>query len=122
MNSKEYAQLLYDVLKDKPANLQSKIIANFKNALLKNKEAYLSHSILKEFKYIVEQHETDNFTYISSASELSSSQKKDLMGIFGNTMEFTVNKELLGGIAVRQKDILHNNTLKKQLEILRNTL
>jgi len=122
MNSKEYAQILYQILQGRSENAQGKIIANFQKFLLKNSQLHLINSILKEFRQISSDAEKENFTYISSASELAGSQKKALEKIFPKPLKFSVNKELLGGISVRRKDVLYNHTLRKKLEIFKSSL
>ena len=122
MNPKEYAQLLYDTLVDKTDEQQDKILERFGALLAKNKHAHVAPAIEKEFQKIQQQSERESVTYITSSSQLSDSQKRELENIFPQPLEFSENPSLLGGIAVRQKDKLFNATLRKKIEILNSTL
>jgi F0F1-type ATP synthase delta subunit len=119
MNPKNYAQLLYEVLEDKSASEQDKILDSFKSILIRTKESYLSLSIEKELNKIQHGKNQEKTTYISSASELSSGQKKQFTSLFDEPQDFLVNPNLLGGIAVRQKDKVFNATLKRKIEFLK---
>lgn len=119
MSPKTYAQLIYEVLGDKLATDQDKILHNFKNILIRNKESYLAQLIEKEFIKIQEQKEEEKTAYISSASKLTTNQKKALKNIATEPREFSVNPDLLGGVAMRNKDIIHNATVRKKVEVLR---
>lgn len=122
MQPKDYAQLLYEVLKDKPAKTQGKILGRFKKILTKSNESYLCHFVEKEFEKIQGQREHERITYISSASELTAHQKKELEGISTSPREFSVNPDLLGGVAVRNGDVIYNATLRKKLECMKSSL
>lgn len=118
MQPKDYSQLLYEVLENKPAAEQDKILHNFKNILIRNRETCLAPSIEKEFVRIEWQKEQGKITYISSASRFTASQEKELEKISSEPREFSVNPELLGGVAVRKGDKLYNATLRKKVETL----
>jgi len=122
MHPQDYAQLLYEVLQNKSPAQQDAILSNFKKILIKNKEAYLAPAIEKELDKIQAQKEQEKITYISSAAKLSASQQKELESISSEPREFLVNPELLGGLAVRSKDAMHNATLRKKISLLKNVL
>ncbi|MBI1889000.1 MAG: F0F1 ATP synthase subunit delta [Candidatus Spechtbacteria bacterium] len=119
MLPKDYAQLLCEVLENKPDKQQSQILDRFKTLLKQNKATSLAGAIEKEFEKIQKQKEREEITYISSAVTLSKNQKRELESIFSGPREFSENPSLLGGIAVRQKDTICNATLKKKIELLR---
>lgn len=119
MLPKDYAQLLYEILEHKSESQQTKILERFKAILTKNKHTHLAPAIEKEFEKIQKQKEREKITYISSASTFREDQKKELETLFDKPHEFSVNPDLLGGVAVRQKDIIYNATLKKKIELLR---
>ncbi len=119
MLPKDYAQLLYEVLENKPEQEQDKILRNFKNILIRNKETYLAPAMKKELDKIQGQKELERTTYISSATELTASQKKELGSITSEPREFLINPELLAGVAVRQGDKVYNATLRRKLEFLK---
>ncbi len=120
MNPKEYAQLLQEVLEGKSENKQDKILDNFKTILGRNKESYLAPAIEKELHKIQTQKEQERTTYISSAAELTKDQRKKVESISAEPREFSVNPDLLGGVAVRQQDIMYNATLRKKIELLKS--
>lgn len=122
MNPKDYAHLLYEVLEGKDEDQQTKILLRFRSLLIKNKDAHLVGAIEKDLQKIQEQKGRENITYIASSSELSGSQRQELESIFAGPREFSVNPDLLGGVAVRQKDRVHNSTLRKKLELLKSNL
>ncbi len=121
MNPKEYSQLLYETLQKKSEKQQGEILQRFESLLIKNKETYLASAIEKEFEKVQQQKERDNRTYIASASTLSKSQKADLENTFPAPHDFSVNRALLGGVAVRRGDKVYNATLRKQVELLRSS-
>jgi F0F1-type ATP synthase delta subunit len=118
MSPKEYAQLLYEVLEGKSENKQDKILDNLKEVLERKRQTYLAPSIIKELDKIQTQKTRERTTYISSAAELTRSQKKEIEDIFTKPLEFFVNPSLLGGVALRQKDVVYNATLRKKIETL----
>ena len=122
MHPQDYAQLLYEVLQDKSPAQQAVIFENFKKILTKNKETYLAPAIERELDKVQTQKEQEKITYIASAAELTQSQKKELESMTSKPREFLVNPELLGGVAVRQKDRIYNSTLKKKVETLKALL
>ena len=122
MHPQDYAQLLYEVLQDKSPAQQDAIFENFKKILINNKETYLAPAIEKELDKVQTQKEQEKITYIASAAELTQSQKKELESMTSKPREFLVNPELLGGVAVRQKDRIYNSTLKKKVETLKALL
>ena len=132
MLPKDYAKLLYETLspygtspeggENKPANAQYKILRNFKNILIRNKETYLAPAIGKEFGKIRAQKEQDDMTYIASAQKLSVDQRQQLERTFIEPREFSENPSLVGGIAVRQQDIVFNATLRKKIEFLKSSI
>lgn len=122
MYPQQYAQLLYETLKDKSDEQQSQIISRFKNILEKNKNSYLAGSILEELEKIQNQKLEEKTTYIASATKLSEEQKGQLEDITAGPHEFSENPSLLGGIAVRRKDRVYNATTRKKVETLKNAI
>lgn len=122
MQPKDYSQLLFKTLENKPVKLQSEILGRFKNILIRNNESYLAPAIAREFVKIQKQSERARTTYISSSSKLSNIQHRELESAFPEPLEFSVNQNLLGGIAVRNKDMVYNSTLRKKIESLKRNL
>lgn len=119
MLPKNYAQLLYEVLENKTTNQQDAILERFRKLLMKNKDAHLTSAVRKELQKIQAQKEQERTTYISSASKLTASQKRELEKISAEPREFSQNPSLLGGVAVRQKDKVYNATVRKKIETLK---
>lgn len=122
MHPKDYAQLLYETAKGKTAAQQGKILERFEALLIKNKDTHIAGAVEKEFQKIHNQKGKEKITYISTASGLSTIQEKELESITSAPREFSVNPNLLGGIAVRQGDTIHNATLRKKMESLKSLL
>ena len=122
MLPKDYAELLYEILENKPVEQQGKILSNFKKILVKNKETHLAKAIQREFEKIQTEKSREKTTYIASASELTHKQKQELEDIWKKPREFSVNPDLLGGVAVRQRDIVCNATLRKRIELLKSSI
>jgi ATP synthase F1 delta subunit len=120
MPPNNYAQLLYEILENKPAEQQEKILDNFKKILIKNKETHLAPAIHREFEKIQERKRREKTVYIASATELNKKQKQELENMWDKPREFSVNPDLLGGIAVRRRDTVYNATVRKKIELLRN--
>lgn len=121
MNPRQYAQSLYEVLESRSEEQQDQIIERFKYILTKNKDSHLAGSIRKELEKIQEQKIQEEMTYITSASNLSDPQKQELESIFHGAKSYSKNPSLLGGIAVRKKDIIYNATLRKKIETLKSS-
>jgi len=119
MNPRDYAQLLYDTLEGKTSDQQDHILLRFKALVSRNKEAHLAPFIERELAKIHEQKEREKITYITSSFKLSRSQKGELENIFPEPREFCENPSLVGGVAVRIKDIIYNGTTRKKIELLR---
>jgi len=122
MPPKDYAQLLYDVFKNKPEEQQGQILKRFKSILMRNKDAHLISAITKELEKIQKQTEQGRITYISSSSKLSGNHRQELESAFPEPREFSVNPDLLGGIAVRHDDRVYNATLRKKMELLKSSI
>lgn len=122
MNPRLYAQLLYETLKDKSDNEREKIIKRFNALLEQYKISHLKNAILKEFKKIEREIFDAKITYITGSPELTGAIKNELESMFRGEKEFMKNPNVIGGVAVRQKDILYNGTLKKRIEILKSRL
>lgn len=122
MNPKDYAQILLEVLEGKWEKQQNEICARFKTLLMRNKDTHLRTYIEKELEKFQEQKGRANITYISSGASLSGAQRKELENLFPEPLEFSENPSLLGGVAVRKKDMLYNATLRKRIESLRSLL
>jgi len=122
MTPVDYAQLLYETLENKSDEQQGRVIARFRNLLVKNKDSHLVPGIEKELKKIQKQKDKEQVTYISSASKLSESQRGELKNMFSEPLSFSENPSLLAGIAVIKKDTVYNATLRKKLESLKSLI
>lgn len=122
MSPKYYAQLLYEALDRKSETEQDRVIEKFKDFLIKRKDGYLTNLILNEFEKIQKHKHEENIAYITGAAQLSESQTRELENIFPEPREFSVSKNLVGGISVRKKDIVYNSTLRKKIELLKRDL
>lgn len=122
MHPENYAKLLYEVLENKPTKQQGEVLERFKKILVQSKESHLAQTIKKKFTKIQEYKEQERTTYIASALKLTVSQKKELEKITSEPREFSVNENLLAGIAIRNKDMVYNGTLRKKLEHIKSSL
>jgi F0F1-type ATP synthase delta subunit len=122
MTPHEYALILYEVLEGKTDQEQKDILKRFRSLLVHNKETHLGKGIEEDLQKIQNQKELDQVTYISSSETLSSDETKQLTEIFPGEHHVSKNRVLLGGIAVRKKDILYNATLKKKSEVAKSSL
>ncbi|MFH1838633.1 MAG: F0F1 ATP synthase subunit delta [Candidatus Kuenenbacteria bacterium] len=133
---KQYAVALYESLKDeKKIDQVDQKIFNFVKILKKNNDLKLKDKIILEFeKYWEEKHGVIN-VLVKNINPLEEKQKKELINwiithgsqlvnkkIKEIKIKEKIDKNLISGIILKIEDLIIDNSVKKQLEKLKEKL
>jgi len=106
----------------------SKIIRNFLFVIADNRRMHLLPEIIETFRQVLRQRQKIAEAEVTSAVELSATQKKDmaktLANLTGQKVETTylLDPALLGGAVVRIGDTIYDGSLRSRLNELRARL
>ena len=106
----------------------SKIIRNFLFVLADNRRTHLIPEVIATFHEVIRQREGVAEAEISSAVELSASQKKEMAAtlarLTGKKVEtkYALEPALLGGAVVRIGDTIYDGSLRSRLHEMRARL
>ena len=99
-------------------------------SLLLRKDRYSElEAILKDFSARVREHKGIGVAYVSSAMELTGAQKKEIEAKLLSTtkyrsmeMNYSVDRELIGGLVIRLGDRVVDNSIRTKLKGLEREL
>ena len=100
-------------------------IRNFIQLLLEHKRLLIVPDVLNTYQQLLYTHEKISIVYVSSAFNLSISQKENLAIVlkkyFSGTLKiyYTVNRCLIGGLIIQSNDLLIDASIKNQLKRLK---
>ena len=104
-------------------------LTGFLNLLLQKDRYSQLPAILKYFEARVKEHKGIGVAYITSATELSDTCKKDIEAKLLSTtsynsmeMHYSVDKSLIGGLVIRIGDRVVDSSIKTKLEDLKRVL
>jgi F-type H+-transporting ATPase subunit delta len=103
----------------------SKIIRNFLFVIADHRRTLLLPEIILAFRQVIRERQGIAEAEISSATELSTTQKKEmtrtLAGLIGKKVEtkFSLDPALLGGAVVRIGDTIYDGSLRRRLNEMR---
>ena len=106
----------------------SKILRNFLFVVIDNRRTYLLPEIVESFQRVIREREGIAEAEITSAVELSDTQKKNfsqtLQRLTGKKVEakFSLNPGLLGGAVVRIGSTVYDGSVRNRLNELRTRL
>lgn len=121
---KQYAEILYEVTKDRKDKELDAAIVSFFSFLKKRQMLKKIHLIIEEFKSYAKEKEGIDTIYITSAHPLSERTVDEIAKAFSSSYEVQshVDESLLGGVKIRKKNILHDASIKTQLAHLKESL
>jgi F-type H+-transporting ATPase subunit delta len=121
---KDYAVALYETTKDLGGSRLEKAISEFAQLVVKKGSAKQLNKIIDEYIKYTKKLEGIIDIEITSARPLSEKLVHAIKNSFGKKVETTekVDESLIGGIRVKTKDTVFDGSLKKQLQILKQTI
>lgn len=129
ITAKQYAQSLYESLKDKTEVEIKSSIHNFVGILAKNNNLKLSSEIMTAFREIWDQEEGQLDVELSSARTLNKDSKetildylKERLGVSRINLTEKIVPSLIGGFILRYGSRIIDGSLKNNLFKLRNKI
>lgn len=126
---KQYAQALYDSIKDKNKNDLTKSIREFASVLVQNNDLQKGDKIIKLFRKLYNQAESIVEAEITSATKLTPAMLHDLKEYIKkiskvDTVELVEkeNKKLIGGAVIKYGDKILDGSLKTRMQIMKAEL
>lgn len=129
ISSKQYAQALFELSKDKDKVEVLEVVGNFANFLVKNNDFFKLDKILNDFNNLWNREFSIVEAKISSAHPLTN-EIKDLLKEYLVKSSFAkevvtdsvVDKNILGGVVIKYGDRIFDASLKTNLSRLKQTL
>ena len=127
ISPKQYAQSLYQAIKDKKSDELNDIFYNFLKLVWQNKDWKNLNKIVVSFTKVYSQEEGLTEATVITAKEISDSLKKNIKeGLEGFTkkdvtLNAQVDESLLGGMVIRQEDTILDASLATRLNNLKNS-
>src|SRR5436190_1079873 len=106
----------------------SKTTSNFLRVLLRNGRLTDLSAVNEKFESVLEERSGAVSGEVISAHELSDAERKELMAnlekLTGKTvkLDFGIDKDIIGGVVTRVGSTVYDNSVKTQLENLREQL
>jgi len=129
ISAKQYAQSLYEVVKDKKDSQIRKIIKNFSRILINNNDILKIDKITAEFvriwnreRGIVEAEIIGARKFDNKIIKLLNDYIIKLSGAKKIEIKQTVDKNILGGVIIRYEDRVIDGSLKTKLSELKNKM
>ena len=130
ISTNQYAQALFELLKQKKEPQESQVIIdNFVAILIKNNDAYKLEKIISNFKelwnkeFLVVQAEINSFYELDVATEkILLDYIKKMSNAKTVELEKIINKDILGGVVIKYSDKIFDASLKTSLIKLKETL
>lgn len=124
ISNKDYASALYELTKDLKGEKLRAAVTSFAKMLFRNGSAKRVDNIIAEFVRYSKKQEGVVGIEITSAKPLTTKAITEIKKFFGNKVEETqkIDKELLGGIKVRTDDLIFDGSIRKQLELLKQSI
>lgn len=121
---KQYAQALYESLKEVKEEDADLISKNFYNILLRNNDLKLVNKIIENIEEIDKKERNIFEVKISSADKLTPETISKLRTLMGDRAQIKekVNPKLIGGLKIQIEDLLIDGTIKEKLNKLKRSL
>jgi len=116
---KQYAQAIFEALKDKPEKAQKEITERLLKLLVKNGDWKRHVAILKALEKLILKEKGLKKVFAEAPQEIPVVLKSEIENIFGGKIYFLqkINHSLLGGIKILvDEEILVDASAKKQLD------
>ena len=124
VSNKDFAAALYELTKDLKGEKLKIAIDEFAKMLFRRGSAKRVETIIDEFVKYSKKQEGVVGIEITSAKPLTAKAVTEIKRFFGEKVEETqkIDKELLGGIKVKTDDLIFDGSLRKQLELLKQSI
>ena len=122
--AKQYAAALYEATKDVKGEALDAALKAFAGILKRERALRLFDLVLREYELYAKKQLGEVTLSVTTKVPLSSGNKKMLMEIFSGTTEIkeVADPTILGGMKVREGDVVYDGTVRTQLLKLRNRL
>jgi len=120
-SAKQYAQALYDSLKEDEKEL---VFKNFYALLIRNNDLKLINKIIEKIEEIDKEERGVVEVEVSSVKKLEGETIEKLRKLIGKKAEIyeKIDPSLIGGLKIQIGDLLIDGTLKARLNKLRRSL
>ncbi|OGH60119.1 MAG: ATP synthase F1 subunit delta [Candidatus Magasanikbacteria bacterium RIFCSPHIGHO2_01_FULL_33_34] len=124
LSPKSYGRVLYEVTKNEKGENLEKIVEHFFLLLSHDQMLTKINYIIEEFIAYAKEMSGVTKLEITSARELSNVEIKKISKHFGDKVEadLKIDKTILGGLKIKNKNIIMDASLKNQLNKLKNQL
>lgn len=124
ITNKQFAQALYEVVKDLKGMQLKEAVKRFVLLLVRQHKFRQAGRIIVEFEKYAKKQAGVVDIEINSAHALKAETIKKIKKIFGKKIEAEeiIEPSLIGGIMIRTEDKILDGSLKKQLERLRQNI
>ena len=128
LSPKQYAQALYESIKDSEGEELNQRIQNFLDLVKKNKDLKILNNIFKTFVEVYQKEEGILNAEVTSGRELSSKVKTEIINWLKNqtnrtaSLEEKIDQSILGGIIIKFEDTIVDASLKNNLKRLQKSL
>jgi F-type H+-transporting ATPase subunit delta len=121
---KQYAQALYDSLKDVKEGEIDLIFKNFYSILLRNNDLKLINKIIEKIKEIDKEERGVVEVEVTGAKEIDKDLVSKLCNLIGKKAEIQkkVDPGLIGGLKIQINDLLIDGSIKAKLNKLKQSL
>lgn len=124
VSNKQYAEVLHEIAKDLSGDKLTEALKKFVAVLSANQKLKQAGNIIAEFERITKKEAGIVEIEVMSARKLDEETLDSIKKSFGEQVEAieTIDKGLLGGVAVRTEDKILDGSLKTQLNSLKRSL
>jgi len=121
---KQYAQALYDSLKDVKEGEIDLIFKNFYSILLRNNDLKLINKIIEKIEEIDKEERGVVEVEVTGAKEIDKDLVSKLRNLIGKKAEIQekVDPGLIGGLKIQINDLLIDGSIKAKLNKLKRSL
>jgi F-type H+-transporting ATPase subunit delta len=123
LKSKDYAKILYELVNSSQDNLDEAIEIFYEFIIHENVLSKVD-KILEEYTNLSEQEGGLKKMEVITSTELDKTEVDNLQNKFGENVKlsYKVDRNLLGGVVVMEKNKLYDASLRYQLNRLKNHL
>lgn len=122
--NKQYAQILFEAVKNTKGHHTEEIIKNFVSLLVKERKLKQAEKIIEEFEsYYKKQAGIEEITVVT-ARPIDDKVLNEIKKVFGHKVEAQVETDpsILGGVIIKTHDKILDGSLRAQIKNLKNKL
>lgn len=124
LRARDYAKILYELTKDLEPSQFDRIMDEFVKFLVENNSVSKLKEIISEFESYSKEAEGIKELEVTTAVETDAETLSRLKSIFGENTQIKtkINKDILGGMVILDKNTLYDASVRYQLNRLKNYL